>query len=86
MSEKKIYRDPEAAIEFSADLLTDFKESQEIDGQQEVYEQYLVTQDQSLKRKVENYQNHVLSGNYVNINGEDLQIKEDESRKEETKE
>ena len=45
MSEKKIYRDPEAAIEFSADLLTDFKESKEIDGQKEVYEQYLVTQD-----------------------------------------
>ena len=86
MSEKKINRDSEAAIEFSADLLTDFKESQVIDGQQEMYEQYLVTQDQSLKRKVENYQNNVLSGNYVNMNGEDLQIKADESRKEETKE
>ena len=45
MSEKKINRDSEAAIEFSADLLTDFKESQVIDGQQEMYEQYLVTQD-----------------------------------------
>ena len=79
MSEKKIYKETEGTIEMSADKLTEFIEARSSGANSDEYQQYHVTQDNTLKNKVDDYQNQILSGNYINMNSEgvsslDLQI------------